>query len=275
MEQSNYAPADDRQDLGQMDTPRQELTVPRPRLATGGALSPIVPTNIEEAFRLATAIVTAGMAPRGINTAEQALIAILHGMEVGLLPMQAIQSTAVINGVPSLYGDAPLAIVYQSGYCEWVKEWMEGEGDSRVAYCEAKRKGNPTSIVRSFSVEQAKQAGLWDTRAKVRRKAKNGGHYEVDNDAPWHRYPERMLQFRARGFALRDAFSDALKGFKIAAVEELEYGARQAVQAAEAEEPKSVNPFVDDEMDADGAIDWDAEEIDPETGELLEQVAAE
>jgi hypothetical protein len=45
-----------------------------------------------------------------------------------------------------------------------------------------------------FSVEDAKRAGLW---------GKQG---------PWSAYPKRMMQMRARGFALRDAFPDVLKG---------------------------------------------------------------
>jgi hypothetical protein len=46
----------------------------------------------------------------------------------------------------------------------------------------------------SFSVSDAKRAGLW---------GKSG---------PWANYPERMLKYRARGFCLRDAFPDVLKG---------------------------------------------------------------
>jgi hypothetical protein len=62
-----------------------------------------------------------------------------------------------------------------------------------VAVCVAKRKGR-TPVTAKFSVEDAKRAGLW---------AKQG---------PWSAYPKRMLQMRARGFALRDAFPDVLKG---------------------------------------------------------------
>jgi len=63
-----------------------------------------------------------------------------------------------------------------------------------VAICEAKRKGYPTATVVQFSVADAKRAGLW---------GKAG---------PWTQYPRRMLQLRARGFALRDGFPDVLKG---------------------------------------------------------------
>jgi hypothetical protein len=38
------------------------------------------------------------------------MVAIQHGMELGLAPMQALQSIAVINGKPVIYGDAALAL---------------------------------------------------------------------------------------------------------------------------------------------------------------------
>ena len=62
-----------------------------------------------------------------------------------------------------------------------------------MAVCVARRKGRAPVTVR-FSVEDAKRAGLW---------GKQG---------PWQAYPKRMLQMRARGFALRDAYPDVLKG---------------------------------------------------------------
>jgi hypothetical protein len=108
--------------------------------------------------------------------------------------MQALQNIAVINGKPSVYGDAAMALVQASPVCDGVDESIEGEGTTNpVAVCIARRKGRNPVIVR-FSVEDAKRAGLW---------GKQG---------PWQAYPKRMLQMRARGFALRDAFPDVLKG---------------------------------------------------------------
>jgi hypothetical protein len=52
-------------------------------------------------------------------------------------------------------------------------------------------------LTRSFSVADAKKASLW---------GKAG---------PWSNYPKRMLQMRARSWALRDAFPDVLRGIGI------------------------------------------------------------
>lgn len=62
-----------------------------------------------------------------------------------------------------------------------------------VAVCVAVRQG-ASAVTARFSVADAKKAGLW---------GKQG---------PWQQYPARMLQLRARGFALRDAFPDVLRG---------------------------------------------------------------
>jgi hypothetical protein len=108
--------------------------------------------------------------------------------------MQALQNISVINGKPSVYGDAAMALVQASPVCEDVEEFFENEGSPNpIAVCIAKRKGRKPVTVK-FSVEDAKRAGLW---------GKQG---------PWSAYPKRMMQMRARGFALRDAFPDVLKG---------------------------------------------------------------
>jgi hypothetical protein len=87
-----------------------------------------------------------------------------------------------------------LAVCKGSPVCEWVRETIEGEGEHMVAVCQAKRRGDAQPVESRFGVAEAKKAGLW---------GKQG---------PWTQYPRRMLQMRARGFALRDAFPDVLRG---------------------------------------------------------------
>jgi hypothetical protein len=121
------------------------------------------------------------------------LVAIQWGREVGLGPLQALQNIAVINGRPSIWGDAAIALVRGHPDCLSVQEGVEGEGDARQGWCEVTRRGEAPQR-RTFSVADAKRAGLW---------GKSG---------PWTQYPDRMLQLRARGFAIRDVFPDALRG---------------------------------------------------------------
>ncbi|NBQ51856.1 MAG: hypothetical protein EBV86_18190, partial [Marivivens sp.] len=106
------------------------------------------------------------------------------------------QNIAVINGKPSIYGDAALALVKNHPACAGVSEWIEGKGDEQTAHCKVKRRYGDEieETTRSFSVADAKRARLWNKQG------------------PWSQYPDRMLAMRARGFAVRDAFPDALKG---------------------------------------------------------------
>ncbi len=171
-------------------------------------------TTFDEALKFSQMVARTEFAPKDFRGKPEAcLLAMQHGAEVGLTPMQALQSVAVINGRPSIWGDAALALCQSSPVCEWVRESLAGEGDNLTATCECKRRGDPEPHVAHFSVADAKRAGLWQESATVKRKNRETGQYfEAKNDSPWFCYPHRMLKLRARGFALRDAFPDVLRG---------------------------------------------------------------
>lgn len=152
-------------------------------------------TSVDELMRLCRWIINSKMAPKGIESPEAALMIIQHGAEVGLKPMQSLRGIAYINGRPSLYGDAALAVCKAHPAFENIEETLDEEKE--LARCMIKRKGQ-TECVRTFSVADAKRANLW---------GKSG---------PWSLYPRRMLQMRARGLAMRDSFPDALNGLSIA-----------------------------------------------------------
>jgi hypothetical protein len=153
------------------------------------------PANLTEAIQFSDLLASSSIVPKAYQGKPQdILVCVQWGYEMGLAPMQALQNIAVINGKPSVYGDAAMALVQASPVCEDVEEFFENEGSPNpVAVCIASRKGRKPVTVK-FSVEDAKRAGLW---------GKQG---------PWSAYPKRMMQMRARGFALRDAFPDVLKG---------------------------------------------------------------
>ena len=152
------------------------------------------PTTLQEAMRFSDILASSTMVPRDFQGKPgNVLVAIQWGREVGLGPLQALQNIAVINGRPSIWGDAAIALVRGHPDCLSVQEGVEGEGEARQGWCEVTRRGEQPQR-RTFSVADAKRAGLW---------GKSG---------PWTQYPDRMLQLRARGFAIRDVFPDALRG---------------------------------------------------------------
>jgi len=179
------------------------------------------PATLTEAITFSEMLSNSNMVPKAYQGKPQdILVCVQWGMEMGLAPMQALQNIAVINGKPSVYGDAMMALVQASSVCEDIEERMEGEGTPNPqAVCVAYRKGRKP-VIATFSVEDAKRAGLW---------GKQG---------PWTAYPKRMLQMRARGFALRDAFPDVLKGL-ISAEEAQDYPDEAKPRPA----AKSANPL--------------------------------
>lgn len=148
--------------------------------------------SFDEMGRFCLAIHKSGLAPKSFASPEAIMVAVQHGLELGLPPMQALQSIAVINGRPSLWGDAALALATSHPDFEDIEEIVT----DTEATCTIKRKGRVPTI-RKFSVDDAKKANLW---------GKAG---------PWTQYPKRMLQMRARAFALRDSFPDCLRGTSV------------------------------------------------------------
>lgn len=185
-----------------------------PMLA-GKPLAAINPTTFDEVTRLAKVAVMAGLAASREDDEQKAIakatMAILHGLEVGIPAVQAVQNIAIVNGKPMIYGDLLTAVLWSKGFK--VKKWITGDGDARVGNAQIIRPDG-TIIDKSFSVAQAKKARLWDTREKVTHNGKNGS-YTVDNDSPWYRFDERMLEWRAFGFACKDGASDATRGMLV------------------------------------------------------------
>lgn len=186
---------------------------PKPQLPAavalrgGASIKPIIPQDFDQAYRLARIIAASGSAPKSYMmkdpsdlkeylSVERIAVAIMHGLEVGLPPMQAVQGIAVINGMPTVYGDARDALVEASGLLEDRLEEHELDEQGLFLWwrCTVWRKGRKTPIVQTVTRPQAARAG-W-----------------LKKQGPWQESPNRMAQQRARGWAYRDAFPDVLKG---------------------------------------------------------------
>ncbi len=152
--------------------------------------------SMEDAFIFAKAVIDSKMAPRGIDTPQAVLVIIQFGAEVGLPPMSALQNIALINGRPTIYGDAVPGICNASGNVEIYKDEPVGEGDTYGYRVTVKRRDRSDPVVRVFNRADAKKAGL------------------LGKSGPWTQYESRMLLMRARTFALRDAFPELLRGLK-------------------------------------------------------------
>ena len=161
-------------------------------------LAEFKPNNLGQAWKLAD-ILSKTSFSAGHKSAQDIFICISMGQQIGLNPFQSVQNISVINGRPTLWGDALLAVC--QSHPEYAGVEMHFDVKTQTATCKALRKGKPP-VVESFSQEEAKQARLW---------GKSG---------PWSQYPTKMLKNRARTWALRTQFADALLG--LISSEELE-----------------------------------------------------
>lgn len=189
-------------------------------IKSGGAAMSMVPSSFDELQRMAAVFVKSKTFKRSYEAdEEQALaeccIVIQRGLDVGLSPTQAVEGIAIIGGKTLIYGETLTAVLWAGG-CK-IKKWTEGEGDDLVAFARITRPDGDV-IERSFSIKQAEKAHLRDLRKTVRRKV-YGEWQNVPNDSPWHRFEDRMCEWRAFGWAVKDGASDFSKG--LALVEEM------------------------------------------------------
>ena len=149
------------------------------------------PRTLKEAMDFCELMANSDLVPNAYKGKPgNIMVAIQMGQELGLSPMRALRSIAVINGRASMWGDDVLAMVLASPVCEYVNE---ADSTDKQGVCKTKRKGCAEQVS-TFTLEDAKRAGL------------------LGKQGPWQSHTGRMLKLRARGFGLRDTFADVLAG---------------------------------------------------------------
>jgi hypothetical protein len=173
----------------------------------------------------------------------------MYGQEIGLPPMTSLQMVAVINGRPGVYGDALPGLAMSKRLIRDMQEHFEGEPgkDDYTAVCDVTRP-NGTVVTQRFSVADAKKAGLW---------GKAG---------PWTQYPRRMLQWRARGWGIRDAAPHGLFGMTAEELGDMQIAEMRGPDTARDITPEHPSPGPRAEVAAAMAeaevVDWGCEETE-------------
>jgi hypothetical protein len=180
------------------------------------------PRTPEEFGKLATIIMDAGMIPEGYaekergkkeidlaKTRAKLVIAMIKADELGIPPITGLAGIMVIGNRAAVYGDLAIALVHRTGKLrsfnveqigkapkpkDELRDWPDDYGWKITI----ERAGISTPYVSTFTVTDAKRAGLW---AAVRRKN-------------WLMYPKDMLFRRSLSRALKISFADALDGLQ-------------------------------------------------------------
>ena len=190
------------------------------------------PRNFSELWDFAKMISDTDFVPKAIFGKPGAVIAaIQYGNEVGLPPMTSLRWITVINGIPSIWGDAYWMLVTTHPLCEWFDEVPPHETVAKgYGECSIKRKDRKELITRRYTIEMATKAGLWGGK---------GSSQEKKEYSPWFTNPGRMLQMRARALCGRDAIPQATGPLSMREESE-DYEAIETTGTAVKEEPLKI-----------------------------------
>lgn len=126
----------------------------------------------------------------GVKKIEDAVWLAATGHVLGIDPLTSLRGIHVIGGKPVLSADLMAAVAMRHPDCEYLRV---AEMTAERATVHVKRKGWPEHTAITFSVDDAKAAGLL-------------------NNPTWKKYPADMCKARAIARAARAAFPDALLG---------------------------------------------------------------
>lgn len=148
------------------------------------------PTTLQEAIEFSKMIADSELLPKDFRgKPANILVALQIGKELNIPPLQALQGIYVVNGRGVVWGDLMWAIITSHREFE---DSIEEVTDTQAKVTLKRRGRSPVTV--TFTQADAVKAGLW---------TKQG---------PWTQYPKRQMLWRARTFAARDLFPDALKG---------------------------------------------------------------
>lgn len=200
--------------VDETDKPQAEIKPPAPQ--TGPPQAPIalsadgqlMPKDSSEEFRVASMFMQSGAVPKVFTSAPQVMMAMQFLKRFGMDPIVCIRQCCIVNGSLSIWGELPLGIVKKSGKLESIREIVYDSQYHEIcvdnknlgeepwgATCIIKMQGIEV-IERSFTRVDAERANLWTKNI-------------------WRLYPKRMLQMRARGWALKDAAPEIISGISI------------------------------------------------------------
>lgn len=140
---------------------------------------------------IASRLFKAGVFPRTVQNADVAFAVILAGHELGFAPMAAVRGITLVNGKVSLGADATVAACTRHrdvcGYFSCVEST-----DERAEYV-THRVGAPSPVTLSYTIAQAKRAGL-------------------TSNATWRTHTEAMLRARCAAALARSVYPDLVAG---------------------------------------------------------------
>ena len=166
----------------------------KPTQSPQRALVPFEPSNLNEAMQLCDTLGKSSLVPDALRgKPADILLVLMSGRDLGLTVTQAFRAIYIVKGRPSLSAAYKVASAKQHPDCEYFQ--MISSSDTEATF-ETKRKGNPKPTRLTFTIEQARKAGL------------TGGNYD--------KFPAAMLRARCSGGLSDIEYGDSVYGLPTA-----------------------------------------------------------
>jgi len=147
-------------------------------------------TTIEMLSGLADRLHKAGVFGQEVTSSDKAFAVLLKGHELGFSPMASAGSISIIKGKVSLSADATIALCKRSPACLYLRLVASTE---EVATYETQRHGDPSPTALSYTIAQAKTAGLTGSQT-------------------WRGHAPAMLRARCGAAIARAVYPDLVAG---------------------------------------------------------------
>ena len=158
-----------------------------------GQMFPKFPTQAEwnTINTIAVTLKNGGVLPKGIDTVQKMVVVLQAGREIGLQPIEALNSLYFVNGKVSMYGEAvPMQIMRAGHEIKW------GKCDKNEATVTITRGDNGNEMTQTFTMAEAVERGY-------------------TSNALYKKFPENMLKWRVLGMVSKFIAPDALRGIGI------------------------------------------------------------
>ncbi len=167
-------------------------------------------------YAFAKMAVRSGLVPKAIDSAQKVCMIVLAGRELGVGPMQALQSISAINGHTAPYGDLVTHRIDISPVIKDREEWWEVGGDPVVRMPIIQGKDDDVCAVCKLTYQRpgmdkpATQEYAYHLGHAIR-----AGLFPGREDSSWFKYPGEMLMRRARSRCGQMVDGNVFKGFPV------------------------------------------------------------
>lgn len=140
---------------------------------------------------IASVLKQGGVLPKGIDTVQKMVVVLQAGREIGLAPMESLNSLYFVNGKVSMYGEAVPNQILRAGH-----RIVWGKCDATQAEVTIIRGDDGQKMTTVFTMKQAEERGY-------------------TQNAIYKKFPENMLKWRALSMTAKFIAPDALRGIGI------------------------------------------------------------